>query len=326
MELSAIWNNRKEEDIQDCLEEAYSKLGYKVINLHKVDRSHEKGCDLECKSPSEVVYIQTKIKPHKKDIAQLKRLASSKADKKIYVYIFDPSVSFKKEMEKTKNVKFWDKEELHNFLIENQSTKYIRFLFLSTTLVRRIVDILEKIVQCESFRPMPLEDYQIKDWWIFKDRAVKLHTCCEYIHDYFTKKFLSIDRIEKKELMKYIEELSIHFDIINEISANDLLKIVRKIKSKYPQILSQYVKIASERSNWIGMPFYSRLKSTELRSKIEKWVIPEKSKNMSFYSLALDYLKNLEKVSKAIEDGVDWLHRDWHSQLEPRNQFLLWTD
>jgi len=73
MDISNVWKNRDEEFIHQCLEEAFEFQSYKVRNLHKSDRSHENGVDLECTNPDEKVAIQAKIKPSKPDIEQLQK-------------------------------------------------------------------------------------------------------------------------------------------------------------------------------------------------------------------------------------------------------------
>jgi len=310
MDLSNIWKNRDEEIIQDCLDEAYSKMGYRVTNYHRIDRRHEKGIDLSCENPDEKIHIQTKKKPLKADIKQLKELSKSKANKKIYVYVEMPVVAFKKEMEKTKNVDFWDNEKLHDFLIENKSTKYLRILFLSSNLVRRIVDILEKIAYADKTKPKPLENDQVGWWWVFKDRAVKLHGSLELLRDWYQAEFLKKDKMEKEDIEKYLKNIFAFFNLIDQNSAYGLSIVTDQIKRLYPQLLSEYAKITEGRSNWLKMPYISRVKACYIRELIENWVIPEEETIASFYSQINFYIKNLMEIADAIEDGVDWVAED----------------
>lgn len=310
MDIRNIWLGRKEEDIQDCLREVYERQGYLVANVHKSDRRHENGIDLEIKNSDETIHIQTKKKPLKQDIEQLQKLVQSSAQKRIYIYVEDPAVNFKAEMEKVKDkVDFWDKSKLNDYLISQNSVIYFRFLFLSTNLVRRIVDVLEEIMSCEPVAPKNLEMSQLPDWWLFKDRSVKLHASLEHVYSHYTKEFLSKDRIEEIEVRCYLGKILSDFDIINTNSCLELLSIVKDLKRKYPFLLSKFVKVTEQRSNWIGMPHIdTKVGSLSFRELVERWVLKHQPLDSSFYNLANFYLKRLTEVAEAIEDGVDWIH------------------
>jgi len=311
MDLSNVWLNRPEEIIQDCLEEAYTKKYYRVTNYHRADRRHENGIDLLCENPDEKIHIQTKIKPLASDIDQLKKLSDSKADKKIYVYIETPVVAFKNEMEKIKNVDFWDKEKLHDFLLDNGTTKYFRILFLSSNLTRSIANILKKIAHVDEVSPKPLEEDQVALWWIFKDRAVKLHGSLELLRDWYQTEFLTKDKIEKKDIENYFNNIFRLFNIIDQCSAIDLNHTLDLIKKQYPQLLSEYAKVTKGRSNWLEMPFSSIIKKEpDIINLIELWIAPEENAQDSFFNQMNFYLNNLKEITRAIEDGVDWVAED----------------
>jgi len=57
--LSA-WKRSTEVDITECIQELYSKKGYKTKNFHQSDRIHEQGVDLECEKGSEKYYLLSK--------------------------------------------------------------------------------------------------------------------------------------------------------------------------------------------------------------------------------------------------------------------------
>jgi hypothetical protein len=197
------------------------------------------------------------------------------------------------------------KGKLHNFLVENESTKYLRMLFLSCNLVKRIVDILEKIASTSNISPEPLNNNQVGLWWLFKDRAVKLHGSLELLRDYYQAKLLKKDKIEKRDIENYLKNIFKFFDIIDRNSASDLNSVIEEIKKSYPQLLSEYVRVTKGRSNWLEMPYDVR--TDYIRKLIEKWVIPEVENQSSFYNQINSYLMQLKEVAKAIEDGVDWV-------------------
>ncbi len=305
MDLTNVWLNREEEIIHECLEETFDKRGYRVINLHKIDRRREDGADLDISNPDEKIYIQAKIKPLKKDIKQLHRLSKLKADKRIYVYVENPAVAFKEEQEKVKNVEFWNKEKLHGVLLENNSTVYFRLLVLASPMVRDIVKTLETINSCHNTHASDLGDNGQISWWlVLKDRAVKLHASLELIYEWYKTELLMKDKNDESETKYYLKSLLILFDKISQNSSKDLNSIAEEIKTKYPHLLSKYVKVTGMRSNWIGMPYGIKDNLTE---RIEEWILPHESTDNTFFNLANFYLKNLKDIAKAIEDGVDWI-------------------
>ncbi len=310
MNFVDIWKGDAEETVQDCLQEAFEKLGYKVTNYHKTDRRHENGVDMKCEKLEEKIHIQVKIKPAKSDITQLKKLSDSDADKKIYVHVENPVIAFEKEKDKTTNVEFWGKKKLHDFLIGSESNDYLRILFLSTGLARTMIDIFKEIRSAGATSPKPLENGQEKWWWVIKDRSVKLHGNLELVRDLYQRKLLSEDTSEKTKLENYLEEIFNILDDINVRSSMDLLGALKLIKQKYPQLVSEYCQVISNRSNWIGFPHhFIQTDHNDIEKLIQKWVIPE-VKDISPYNQINWYLKNLKDISKAIEDGVDWVHDD----------------
>ena len=311
--LTAVWKRRTEDDLLDCLEEAYHNADYSVYNWHKDDRPHEKGIDMECQKAREKIVLQAKMKPVKGDLEQLRSLSSSMADQRIYVYIQNPSVSFKREMDNLRSsVAFWDSNNLHDFLIENRSLLYLQSLFLSSDLVKCIIKVLFNIFSCSEIHPRSLESSNLNDWWTLKDRTVKVHTSLQYLQDFWKDRIFTIDRHDVNEYRKILESILFSFGLIAKYSSEDLVGLARKIRNNYPNILSEYVNVALARSNWIGMERVKR----EIRNKkkaielIEKWVVPPPRCRTEFSQIN-DYLENLNEVTEAVEDGVDWLFDDY---------------
>ncbi len=315
MDITNVWENRDEELVQDCLEEAYTNKGYTVTNNHKSDRRHEDGVDLICKNPDEEIAIQVKIKPLGADIEQLKKLSSSNSNKKIYVYIDDPVVAFTKAQKENRTVEFWDISKLHEFLVGNNSNRYLRILFLSFPVIRRISDILYTMILYRTVEPGLLETSkgnQVRYWWIFKDRTVKLHGSFELIKNWYQKELLEKDIIDIADIKLYLEKISKIFNDVDMNSAMDLKDIINKIGERHPQLISEYVKVTIKdgRSNWLGMCGLDQLKDSDVKEYIKRWIIPEPESSNSFYTQINSYLDVLEERSRAIEDGVDWVFED----------------
>ncbi len=310
MDTSAVWSIFNDEDtIQGCVEEAFSKKGYDVTNYHKADKRHENGVDIVCESPEERINIQVKVKPRGKDIDQLKKLSETKADKKIYIYVSDPVVNFDNKKSNYKDVEFWNDKKLHDFLIENGSTVYLRLLFLSSGMLRNIVSSLETITLCQDVQSSQLKDnVQSLEWINLKDRAVKLHASLELVYEWYKSKFLKKDKVDKKEVETYLDEIFTFFDLIDKNSTRDLYFVLNGLKKRYPNLLSKYVEVTSHASNWIGMPYH--VNDDDIVERIRNWVLPKERQSNSFYRLTNFYLNRLREIAEAIEDGVDWVFQN----------------
>lgn len=307
MNFQEIWAGRNEELVQKCLEEAFIKKGYRVLNNHLADRSHENGVDLVCENCDDKIHIQVKMKPKSSDIEQLEILSKSESNKKIYVFVEDPVVAFSSSIKNHKNVEFWNKEKLHEFLIENNCNTYLRIFFLSLPLIRGIVDSLYDILKYSKVKPRQLENDQLAWWWVFKDRTVKLHNSFQLLKDIYQTELLEKDIENVEDIKSYIKKMSLIFSYIDDNSGRDLKNIIKTMGEKFPQVLSHYLKITigAGRSNFIGMP--GSLDYANVRELIENWVLPKENESTSYYNQIVFYLDNLEKISDAIEDGVDWV-------------------
>lgn len=314
MRSVTIWEDRDENNVLDCLEEAYYNAGHdSVYNRHKHDRPHEEGVDMECQKFGEKIVLQVKMKPVKSDIKQLRKLSCSAADRRIYVYVRNPSISFKKEMESFEPiVEFWDSENLHDFLITYRSLLYLRFLFLSSDMVKDITKVLRNIFSCCEATPRKLESLHLNDWWILKDRTVKVHASLQHLEYFWKDRIFTIDKHDVNEFKRILESILLSFKLIARHSSQDLVDLVIKIKNNYPSIFSEYVNVVLARSNWIGMGRVKREIRNEdkVTGTIDAWVIPPPRCDTE-YSQINDYLGNLKRVAEAIEHGVDWLFKDY---------------
>jgi hypothetical protein len=313
MHLTDVWENLTEDDVIDSIEEAYSNTGCEFIqNLHKYDRRHEGGVDLICLRAGETTYIQVKIRPRQKDIKQLEAFSRTASDKKIYVYVSQPSRPFKDHMDRLEGrIDFWNAGKLHDFLISNRSQLYIRYIFLDSQLLRDLYGILVKVFSYSKVEPAPLDTLTLRDWWDLKDRAVKLHASLEHLHQDWKDEILSQDSHDPQVLKNMLEKMLLSFSIISSNCSKDLLDLVTKVGKRRPDVLSCYVAEVLQSSSWIGMgSLKDKVEDTsEARNIIFEWVLPS-NRGTSEFSLILNYLENLHHISGAIEDGVDFVFRD----------------
>ena len=213
-----------------------------------------------------------------------------------------------------KLVDFWDSKELHKFLLANRSQLYIRFGFLGCKLATDIYDVLRSIFSRSGLNPQPLDPAILDDWWDFKDRAVKLHSSLEYTELLWNDRLLSRDRHDPIVLEELLDEIFSSFSIIARTCSGDLLNLVNTIAGKQPNVLSYYVIRVLGSSPWMGMAKVKGETSNPIKVKdaIHDWMLPTKGSS-SEYSLINFYLRDLHQVSEAIEDGVDFVFKDFRT-------------
>ena len=316
-----VWECKEEPDILDCIVEAWENFGNKhIVNYHKDDRRNENGADLSCIENGGTVILQAKKKPGKKDIEQLETFSKSVADKRIYVYVSQPTKPFTKRMtELAGAVDFWDFEKLGKYLITNHSQLYVRFLFLDCNLTKDIENSLIKIFSSANITPLPLDLLTLNDWWELKDRSVKLHSDVEFVEAYWKDKLLVQDRHDPQVLLKTLEEIFNSLSIISKFCSEDLVNLVNRINGGHPNVFSKYVRCVMKSSSWIGM--WKLEKKTEYpeeaRGIIQEWIFQKPTqKSGSEYSLIHGFLQGIHKSADAIEDGVDFVFSDY---LEEQN-------
>lgn len=313
----SVWEGKIEDDILDCIEEA-CRNSYEIVeNFHKKDRLHENSVDISCERSGEKTNFQAKVKPGKKDIAQLVKFSKSVATKRIYIYVDQPSRPFKERMLRLKKlVDFWDAEQLHKFLLENRSQLYIRFSFLGCKMAQDIYSVLLKIFSQSKLNPTPLDSSMVNDWWEFKDRAVKLHSSLEHEDLYWKDKLLSQADHDPVTLERLLGEVFLSFSIIGKTCSEDLLSHINTIIGREPSVMSYYVIKVLKSSSWMGM---GRLKDelgdpSKAGDTIHNWMLPTKASG-SEYSLISNYLGDLHRGAEAIEDGVDFVFEDFENKM-----------
>ena len=206
------WHKYSEEEIQEVLTLLYRERGYEVYNVHKVDRRGEEGADLECTRPGETdkILIAVKKKPQQKDIKQLNTLANRTVRTKIYVYIEEPSTSFKKALQKVKDkVSFWNSEKL-TYEFFSTDVRFYLFMIIENAIEKDSYDItfsfakfyldLEK--EGTKFKgPVKADEEMLNLLWQAKDRSVSLHKSLRTLQTLFEEmKLPTIDEGTKESI------------------------------------------------------------------------------------------------------------------------------
>ena len=252
------WKKYSEEEIQEIVAYLFSCRGYEVYNLHKVDRRGEKGADLECSKTGETskVLIAIKKKPRKKDIHQLEELARREAEVKIYIYVEEPSASFKRFMNRIKNVSFWDSRKLTREIF-NVNTRFYLFLIIENYIKKSIYNIILSFCkiyvdidrgEIEVKAPMKADIQMLNLLWNAKDRSASLHKSLRTLQEFFENIDLSnIDGETKKSIINgFLRSLfALHYN-----SLKPLELLLREFLNKYTNNFVQYCVQTKGGSNW----------------------------------------------------------------------------
>lgn len=308
--------------LQKSLLEAYENKGYSVVNYHEIDRPHEEAGDLICEKNNKSISIQTKIKPRKKDIPQLEDLSNRNEDKKIYIYFEEPVKNFKKAIENTEDVEFWDRKKTHDFLIENDSSIYVRLYFASLPIFKNLAKIYLLIIENRNLEvPSNFNRHSRQLLWSVKDDMVKSRSISKFLHEKYVpsiKEKINFQEDEKKLLNTIIDDLS----KLNDISIKKSLSTFEQISHQRPDLLKLYWEKASERTGWKKLCHKVSQNEEDISNMIMlKWLIPLHEDDIignegllsisnTTLSTVCMILKNLKDRTKDLEDGIDWTWSD----------------
>lgn len=183
--IEAAWQDAKEEDLLTILSESYEDMGCETYSVHENRAGSERGIDLTVRNQEQTIIFQLKVRPRKADIPQLEEFSSQSADKRVYVYLKDPTRPFKDKMDLMRDkVEFWDIFRLHEELIKLHSASYIHRLFSNLSLVRKIRDALLILYKNRNIAKGELVDTTVLELlWRMKDETVKLTGTMRLLHE-----------------------------------------------------------------------------------------------------------------------------------------------
>jgi phosphopantetheinyl transferase (holo-ACP synthase) len=316
---SIIWNGFDESFILDILEKIYEKMDYAVTNFHKADRPHEEGIDLLCEKGTEKIAIQTKVKPCKGDTGQFTRFLQNTKDKKrIYIYIKNPTKSFKDFAEVRKNdVEFWNSQKLHTFLVENESIDYCCLYFSKHPLISSFLKIHELIIQKRDtqYAKHKVTREELAKLWAAKDNSVKIWVSLNVIFLRWNKILMSKIEKERSEFNRILEMIKEDLDMAYNLSGEKFVASIEDLSERHPDLIGLMWKLASQRTNWIRYTVFVDKSNSESKSlffTLYSWIclLFNKSKRTSmsgFYSSMNYLLENFQEVAKNLEYAIDWV-------------------
>ena len=255
------WIQYSEEEVQAVLTVLFRRRGYAVYNIHKMDKVGEKGIDLECRREGEKdrIIIAVKKKPRSKDVSQLRQFANRTARTKVYVYIDEPTLQFKKEMVAFEDkVSFWGDDKLTSEIFKTDTHFYLS-LIVENRFLKELYDItmslclfnldLGKCKERWNEKEPVKADYEMLNLlWVAKDRSASLYRSLRALQTLFEESNLSaIDEGTKESILNGF--LASLFELSRK-SLKPLRKLFLEFLEKYPTNFARFCVETKDRSNW----------------------------------------------------------------------------
>jgi hypothetical protein len=304
------WHLYNEEEVQEVLTSLYRKRGYEVYNLHKTDRRGEEGVDIECSRPGEngKILISVKKKPHQKDISQLETLAGKIAIARIYVYVEEPSTSFKTVMEKLKDkISFWNSKKLTYETFVTDPRFYL-FMVIENYYERDVFDIIFSFCRFYiDFKDKGRTHGEVVNadinmmnlLWQAKDRSTSLHKSLRSLQELFEQ--MKLPDIDEKTKFSIVNAFLKSIALLHRDSLVPLREIFHELLKKYPANFEQFIEETYGRSNWkYFVKFLPELSTGYIIKSIEK----EEKEAARFKEVMPDDELNLD------EPGFSWILGD----------------
>ena len=321
--IEAAWQDAKEEDLLTILSESYEDMGYETYSVHKNRAGSERGIDLTVRNQEHTIIFQLKVRPRKADVDQLKEFSSQPADKRVYIYLKDPTRPFKDEMDPLRDkVEFWDIFRLHEELIKLHSASYLHRLFSNLSLVRKIRDTLLILYENRNIAKGELTDTTtLKLLWRMKDETVKLTGTMRLLHEQWRRILTELIPEREEELVKTLHEVLRHLFYIDMICGTSLYQAWRRAGAERPYLFTVYWLKVRNRSRWYllcgGME--GARSEEERREVITNYMLGYQHElPADLFTAVMILLENLKLLAEDLEYGVDEVFDYLKNQIAKR--------
>lgn len=316
-----------EETVQDFITEAHENEGWRVKNVHKTDRRHEKGADLIARRKGRRRLIAVKKKPRSDDLKQLDMLHSRKKEGELlYAYVEDPSEPFRKKMEAVEgDIRFLGPSELHSLLVHGESIDYMVEIFSRHSLSRELSTAIGITWRSRSVKPphSAIDWEDAKALWVIKDAVLKARSSLGVVVLRWEDKLMKRRDMVPDRFEKTLDLVLEDLDYVQRFTGGGLIGAFGKAGETRPHILSQLWSSIRMRTSWIDFT----LKAEDMGSEEDVaeaarrfWVVPGtpswsphtgviRGSMKGFYSGLVEILKNLSVVAEGFDRGVElaWL-------------------
>lgn len=317
-----------EEEIHLIIEEFFRSKNYKVINLHRIQKSEERGCDLIVEKNDRKIAIAVKIKPRAKDRAQLEDLSKRDEQEKWYVYIQDPTPRFIEKMNelKDKGIVYLSKSELCKKLFSLNNIFYLTLLLHNCKFSRSLIFISEFLTKIYNSiddykKPSKSQEVMINDilktLWRLKDDAATLNKSLgdfQMMFEYLERRSTNLSLEQEISFLKaFLNVIESYLEKSNRLLEN----LKRLCKSNH--FVNYVIYETQDRSNWLGIISFRLLAPRYLQQEIEdarKAVntmkrhlninrLPDSDIESKVLSLLAEYCRKISNFAWCIEEFID---------------------
>lgn len=298
--------NPSEPELQRYIEQLYSSLGYQCTNFHTSGASVENGIDILCVSKTEKIGIAVKVKkPDSTDIPQIKKLATNAVDKKVYIYIKDPTRPVMDALV-AENIQLIGRDNLHKLFVQHRVSSYVKKHLFYQEVFSNFLEVFLVLASTKNMAPQKIniEDKpQLAQMLDLKDRAISLHKTAKSIASVYKRHINNLNYEEEDTYEFWLAETVSALKYVQEESEKFLSRI-KVIEKKYPHILSNLWQIFTGRSL-----FNSRAEAIAEerlpRDKLfEDFYFHTSSEGYTMFVSALDYVF---KYGSDCEQALDFL-------------------
>lgn len=309
------WEKFSEEEIHHIIEAALTWDGWETYNLHKIQKSEERGADIIASKDDKKIAIAVKKKPRASDRSQLKDLAYREEDEKIYIYINNPTPKFLEEMENFYlMINFLSKEEFNKWIFEKDPIIFTDLLLFNHSLIYEFVKIQVLLLmlykerdndQMKSYKWKKLDEASLRTFWRLKDDTVFINKTLRSFQLMFER--LSENDIDIETSINILKSFIGVLNLLDK-RCRFVYKHLKGFCEKYKDYVLYVVGKTINRSNWINIatfqpPIHGYLLYDEYK-------IPKESNcdvpnlNNIIYSLA-NFCRISANFADSVEDFVD---------------------
>lgn len=321
------WELFSEEALHVIISEFYEHLGFRVYNLHRIQRPMEKGADLVlAKEGKEVVAIAVKIKPRKNDAYQLIELSRRREENKLYIFIGDPSPDFKEEMGRCKKeVRFINENDLTADFFERDPYFAVSLYCDNTPFALTSARIRDLFLTCfdEQQRtvngPNLLNNTSLKTLWRLKDNSSVLYKLNNFVAH--TLRALDKSKFNKEATDALLEGYSYLLMLMGTV-AQEFEKFFKEFLDENINFMKDLIRKTRIGSNWLHLSSFRVFSSAE----VENLVVAIKEEEIKIKGIienspailvdkvteyALEERESTLEILNSIENACDKFNKFW---------------
>ncbi|MCD6399406.1 restriction endonuclease, partial [candidate division WOR-3 bacterium] len=306
------WEKFSEEEIHYIIEDILTWNGWDVYNIHKIQRSEERGADIIATKDNRKIAIAVKKKPKAGDRSQLKDLFNRREDEKIYVYINDPTPIFKEEMEDFSGaINFLSKESFSKWIFELDPEIFTALFTFNHSLIYEFTKMqIFLLILWREWKGAPTKKYKwkkldedsLRTLWRLKDDIVFINKTLRSFQLLFER--LSERNIDIEASLDILKSFARVLDLLNK-RCPSMRDRLRKFYEKNKNYTLYVVGKTNDRSNWLSIASFHPPIHGHIIDDHESKMSKKEDTHISDSDSIIYSLSNFCRVSANFADSVE---------------------